>query len=51
MSKQSHILDDAHDLWSVAATYVEDGAFLTAADRLEQAAKLLRQHAQNTRHD
>jgi len=49
MSKQSYLMEDAREKIDVAITYAEDGAFFTAADRLEAAAKLVRQHAENCR--
>ncbi len=36
-------LDQATALISVAGTYIDDLAYLAAADRLEAAAKLLRE--------
>ena len=39
-------LSDARDMIDLAEIYLSDGAQLTAADRLEQAAKLLREAAE-----
>lgn len=40
----------AYDAAELAHTYAEDGAFLTAADRLEKAAELFRKgHAQRNK--
>lgn len=49
MSKQSHILEDCFAVVELAGTYAEDGAFFTAAERLEKAVALMRQHAENCR--
>lgn len=44
--RKQHPLVKAHDLYELAATYINDGAFFTAAERLEECAKLIRQHAE-----
>jgi hypothetical protein len=42
-------LDRAFDLIGLVTTYAEDGAFFTAADRLDDAAKLFRSAAEQRR--
>lgn len=43
------LLNSAYEMVELAGAYADDGAYLTAADRLESAAKLFREghHARN----